>query len=125
MTDNMLYPNFTSQCFILVKNQTFPTDLIGILTKASSIIKSNTLQIKPAKLGIRYTSSMKYPTSNNEELNIPRQTNPIIKTIGLNHRSLEEIEDRVSSIICNSTQFNQLWCAQQSVGCAIAKKLNE
>ncbi len=108
----MLYPNFTSQCFILVKNPTFSTDLIGILTKAFNIIKSNILQIKQAKLGIRYTSSMKYPTSNNEELNIPRQTSPIITTIGLNHRSLEEIEERVSSIICNSTQFNQLLCTQ-------------
>jgi len=83
----------------LVKNVIFRLGLIGKFTKALSIIKSNTLQIKPAKLGIRYTSLMKYPTSNNEEPNIPRQTNPRIKTRGLNHLSLEAIEDRVSSII--------------------------
>ena len=99
MTDNILYPNLTNQCFILVKKSTFFSDLKGIFTKALSRIKNNTLHIKPAKLGIKYTSSTKCPISNKEELNKPRKMNPRMITTGFNHPSLEEIDESVSSII--------------------------
>jgi len=99
MTAKILYANLTNQYFTLVKNAIVLIPLLGIFAKALSKIKNNKLQIKPAKLGIRYTSSLKYPVSNKEEQNIPRQTNPTIVKIGLNQRSLEEIDERISSII--------------------------
>jgi hypothetical protein len=97
--DKILYPNLTNQYFTLVKKAIFLSDLKGMFTKALSRIKNNTLHIKPAKLGIRYTSATKYPISNKEELNKPRKINPRMITTGLNHRSLEEINESVSSIM--------------------------
>jgi hypothetical protein len=99
MTDNILYPNLTNQYFILVKKATFLSDFKGIFAKALSRIKNNTLHIKPAKLGIKYTSSTKRPMLNKEELNKPRKINPRMITTGFNHRSLEEIDESISSII--------------------------
>jgi hypothetical protein len=99
MTVNILYPNLTNQYFILLKKVTFLLDLIGRLTKVFSIIKSNKLQMKPAKLGIKYTSSMVYPIFSKEEQNIARQVKPINTTIGLNQWTLEDINESVSSIV--------------------------
>ncbi len=99
MTDNILYPNLTNQFFILAKKAIFLSDLIGIFTKAFSRMKNNTLHIKPAKLGIRYSSSTKCPISNKEQQNKVRQPNPSTETIGLKQRNLEEIDERASSII--------------------------
>jgi hypothetical protein len=99
MTDNILYPNLTNQYFILEKNANFLSGLIGMFSKALIRIKNNTLHIRPAKLGIRYTSSIKCPISNKEEQNRPRKINPNNITTGLNHWSLEEMNDSVSSIM--------------------------
>ena len=99
MTDNILYPNLTNQFFILAKKTTFLSDLIGIFTKAFGRMKNNTLHIKPAKLGIRYSSSTKYPISNKEQQNKTKQPNPTTETIGLKQRNLEETCERASSII--------------------------
>jgi hypothetical protein len=99
MTNNILYPNLTNQYLILEKKANFLLGLIGMFSKALSRIKNNTLHIKPAKPGIRYTSSTKCPISNKEEQNRPRKINPESTTTGLNHRSLEEIDESVSSII--------------------------
>jgi hypothetical protein len=99
MTDNILYPNLINQYFILEKKANFLSGLIGMFSKALSRIKNNALHIRPAKLGIRYTSSIKCPISNKEEQNRPIKISPNIITIGLNHWSLEEMNDSVSSII--------------------------
>ena len=99
MTNKILYPNLTNQYLILEKKANFPLGLTGMLSKALSRIKNNTLHIKSAKLGIRYTSSINCPISNKEEQNRPRKMNPKLITIGLNHWSLEEIDESVSSII--------------------------
>ena len=99
MTDNILYPNLTNQFFILAKKTTFLSDLTGIFTKAFGRMKNNTLHIKPAKLGIRYSSSTKYPISNKEQQNKTKQPNPTTETIGLKQRNLEETCERASSII--------------------------
>jgi hypothetical protein len=49
---------------LLLENKTnLLPGLIGIFLRALSRIKNNTLHIKPAKLGIRYTSSIKSPIS--------------------------------------------------------------
>jgi hypothetical protein len=98
MIANKQYPILKNQCLILVKNITFLADFLGIRLKALSKIKNNKLQIKPAKLGIRYTSSLKYPISNKDAQNIPRENSPTSITIGLSQLSLEEIDARVSSI---------------------------
>ena len=81
-----------------LKNVAFLSDLIGIFVKVCSKVNNNKLQKKSATLGIRYTSSLKYPVSNIEEPNMLRQTNPIKITKGLNQRSLEESDVSVSSI---------------------------
>ena len=62
--------------------------------------------MKPAKLGIRYTSSMKWPKLNKEEQNIAKQVKPIITTIGLSQGTLEEIDKIFSNIV---TKFNQIF----------------
>lgn len=63
-----------------------------MFTEAVNIIKSNKLHIRPSKLGIRYTSSMKYPILNKEKQNMERQITPKMRTIGLNQRMLEVID---------------------------------
>ena len=105
MTDNILYPNLTNQYFILEKKANFLSGLIGMFSKALSRIKNNTLHIKPAKLGIRYTSSIKCPISNKEEQNRPRKINPKIIKMGLNHLSPEDIDESVSSIVIDFNVF--------------------